>query len=310
MIATVTLNPALDRTVYIEKLLPNDANRIEKVETDAGGKGLNASRILKELGTPTLVLGFTGGQTGGFIEHVLLKEGVPTDFVHIFAETRTNISVQETSGAPPTMFNEAGPPITEDEIDELYVKVRKAAKNSSIVLLGGSITEGVPVGIYFNLAKIVKEAGAKVILDSDEEPMVLGMKAVPFMIKPNRDEVKRLVGIEIKEISDAVKALGLLQETGIELVVISMGKDGAIAGMGREIFRAIPPEVKPVSTIGSGDSMVAGIAHILSKGGSLEDALRWGSAAGAATAMTDGTRMSKLPAILDLLDKVIIERIR
>ena len=194
MIATVTLNPALDKSVYIDRLHPNDANRITKIEVDAGGKGVNASRVLNELGSETIVLGFLGGRTGRFIEHVLNTEGIPTDLVHIERETRTNISVQEASGAPPTMLNEPGPPIAEDEFDELFVKVRRAAHRSSIVIFGGSVPPGAPADVYQKLVTIVREAGARAILDSDGEPMRLGMQAAPFMIKPNRDEVQRLIG--------------------------------------------------------------------------------------------------------------------
>ena len=310
MIATVTLNPAFDKTVYIDRLLPNDANRISQVETDAGGKGINASRVLKELGTPTVALGFIGGSTGSFIEFVLREEGVDTDFVRVARETRTNISIQESSGTPPTMLNEPGPPVSERDLAELYARVRDVAGKSAMVILGGSLTAGVPVGAYRTMSEIVKSAGAKVILDSDGEPMCLGMRAVPFMITPNRDEVKRLSGVDINTIEDAVEALHILQADGIELVVISLGKDGAIAGFKGEVLRAVPPQVKVVSTIGSGDSMIAGIAHVLARDGSIEDALRMGTAAGAATAMTDGTEIGRKIQIDALLDKVTVERIR
>jgi len=309
MIATVTLNPALDKSVYIGSLRPNDANRITKIEVDAGGKGINASRVLNELGGETIALGFLGGRTGRFIEHVLNTEGIPTDFVHIEKETRTNICVQEASGAPPTMLNEPGPPITEDEFDELFVKARKAAHGSSMVIFGGSVPPGAPTDVYRRLVTIVREAGARAILDSDGEPMRLGIEAAPFMIKPNRDEVQRLIGVEVTSADDAARALKSLRELGIQLVVISMGADGAVAGSDEGIWHAAPPRVKPVSTIGSGDSMVAGIAHILSHGGSLEEALRWGSAAGAATAMTNGAEICKRRQVLELLDKVRMERL-
>jgi len=309
MIATVTLNPALDKSVYIGSLHPNDANRITKIEVDAGGKGINASRVLKELGSETIALGFLGGRTGRFIEHVLNTEGIPTDFVRIERETRTNISVQEASGAPPTMLNEPGPPIAQDEFDELFAKVRGAARKSSMVIFGGSVPPGAPADVYRRLVTIVREAGARAILDSDGEPMRLGIEAAPFMIKPNRDEVRRLIGVEVKSIDDAARALKSLRELGIQLVVISMGADGAVAGSDEGVWHAAPPQVKPVSTIGSGDSMVAGIAHILSNGGPLDEALRWGSAAGAATAMTNGAEICKRPQVLDLLDKVRMERL-
>ena len=309
MIATVTLNPALDKTIYLDRLLPHDTNRIERIEIDAGGKGINASRVLKELGTETLALGFLGDRPGRQIESELRLEGVPTDFVRISGETRTNISVQEASGSPPTMLNEPGPTISADELQELRLKVRDAASRADFVLFGGSPSQGVPSDVYCDLGEIARAGGAGIVLDSDGEPMVRGMECRPFMIKPNRDEVRRLVGIDIKGQDDALAALKLLRDKGIELVVISMGAKGAIAANDDGAWQAVPPDVRPVSTIGSGDSMVAGILHILLQGGDLGEALRWGSAAGAATAMTDGTGICSRTQVLELLDRVETMRI-
>ena len=309
MIATVTLNPALDKSIYVDELHPNDTNRITKIEVDAGGKGVNASRVLKELGSKTLALGLLGGQTGRFIEQVLNHEGIPTDFVQVAAETRTNIAVQEASGAPPTTFNEPGAPVTETEIEALFNKVREVARKSCMVIFGGSLPPGAPKDIYRKLVATAQEEGAKAVLDSDGEPMAQGMQAVPYMIKPNKDEVQRLVGVKIDSLDDAKQALNNLAQTGVKLVVISMGSQGAIAGSDGGIWHAVPPKVKVVSTIGSGDSMIAGIAHILCTEGSIEEALRWGTAAGAATAMTDGTTICSRHQVLDLLDKVQIKRL-
>lgn len=309
MISTVTLNPAFDKSIYIDKLIPNDTNRIIKVETDAGGKGINASRVLKELGSETVALGFLGGDTGRFIEQVLISNGIQTDFVHIDSPTRTVIGVQEASGAPPTTFNEPGAPVTEDEFDELSAKVRRTARKSTMMAFGGSLPPGAPVDTYRKLVTLARNAGTRVILDSDGEPMRLGIEARPYMIKPNRAEVERLIGVKIESLDDAVKALRMFEQFDIETVVISMGSQGAVACSQEGVWHAIPPEVKVVSTIGAGDSMVAGIAHILSKGGSLEEALRWGSAAGAATAMTSGAEISGRPQILALIDKVHVTRL-
>lgn len=308
MIATVTLNPALDRSIYVGKLLPNDTNRIVKVETDIGGKGINAARVLRELGSETMCLGFIGGKTGRFIEHELRQDGIETDFVHVHDETRTNIGIQESSGAPPTTLNEPGPAITDAELTELYGKVRMAASKSSMVIIGGSLPPGAPVDIYHTLVGLVQAEGAQAILDADGEPMRLGMDAAPFMIKPNRAEVKRLIGVEIKSLDDAVRAVNILKQSGVKLIVISMGADGAVAGSDEGIWHAVPPKVEVVSTIGSGDSMVAGIAHVISGCGSLAEALRWGSAAGAATAMTDGTAICSAAGVQSLLDQVQVRK--
>lgn len=309
MIATVTLNPALDKCVFVDHLQPNDTNRICKVEVDAGGKGINASRVLKELGNETITLGFIGGHTGRYIEHVLKLDGIHTSFTIIDADTRTNIAIQEASGAPPTSLNEPGPLITADELNKLTVHVKEIASKSKLMIFGGSLPSGIPANIYQTLIESVKQTGVKTILDSDGEPMRMGMQASPFMIKPNRDEVKRLVGIDIQSLDDAKKALNLLAEFGVQVIVISMGAKGAVAASSDGIWHAVPPDVIVVSTIGSGDSMVAGMSHVFADNGTLEDALRWGSAAGSATAMTNGAEICKQSQVIDLLDKVMIEKI-
>ncbi|MDO8587342.1 MAG: 1-phosphofructokinase [Armatimonadota bacterium] len=309
MIATVTLNPALDKTVYVDKLLPHDANRIIKIESDAGGKGINASRVLKELGSETVALGLIGGPTGSFIEHVLQNEGVRTDFVRIIRHTRTNIAVQNADGSPPTMLNEPGPQCTADALRKLKAKVRETARKSYAVIFGGSVVPGAPKDIYHDLIHIAHAEGALSVLDADGAPLVEGCAAAPFMIKPNIDEAGRLVGAKLQSEAEIVNAARALCDRGVRLVVVSMGKYGAIAAMDGECRRATPPRVEVISTIGSGDSMVAGIMHILCKKGSLEQALKLGCAAGAATAMTNGAEIGKRDNILKLLDRVTVERI-
>jgi len=309
MISTVTLNPALDKTVYLDTLRVHDANRIRRLEQDAGGKGINASRVLKELGSETVALGFIGGSTGSFIEHVLDREGIPTDFVRVSTPSRTNIAIQEVDGAPPTMLNEPGPEVTPAEMESLIARMKSAAANSYAVIFGGSLCRGCATDIYRALIECVRAEGALAVLDADGPPLTEGLAARPFMIKPNIDEARRLCGEPLESVTDIARAAVNLCGRGIELVVISMGKDGAVAGTTKETWLAVPPQVKVVSTIGSGDSMIAGITHILAANGSLEDALRWGSAAGAATAMTNGAEIGRREDVLNLLDQVRVERI-
>jgi len=310
MIATVTLNPALDKTVYVRKVRARDTNRILKIEQDAGGKGVNASRVLKELGSETVALGFIGGATGSFIEHVLQRDGIPTDFVHIAGVTRTNIAIQEEDGSPPTMLNEPGPEIRESELDALTAKVESAAARSYAVFFGGSVTCGAPPNIYSTLISRVKAKGSLAILDADGAPLVEGLAAVPYMIKPNIDEAARLFGARPQSEAEVAREARSICERGVHLVVISMGKKGAIATTLEESWFAKAPEVLVVSTIGSGDSMVAGILHALAQGGGVEEALRLGTAAGAATAMTTGAEIGRRADILRLVDQVVVKQLR
>lgn len=307
MIPSITLNPALDKTIYVERLLVGDTNRIRKIETDAGGKGLNVSRILKELGTSTICLGFVGGDAGRYIEHRLWQEGVPTDFVPIREPTRTNINVQNAVGDPPTLLHERGPSVTPEEMEEFHRRFCRRLPQSSYVVIGGTLPPGAPEDYYNTLLDQAREYGVRSVLDVDLPNMSKGLAARPFMIKPNHRETERILGrtLSIEELPDA--AHEIQARFGIELVVVSMGKDGAIGVYGEEVVYARPPEIQPVSTIGCGDSMVAGICHVLNRNGSLAEAMRYGSAAGAATALTNGAEIGCRSNIQALLDRVAIE---
>lgn len=310
MIVTITLNPALDKTIYVRGLAVGDTNRIERTEVDAGGKGVNASRMLVELGADAVALGFLGGRTGRFISSVLSEEGIRMDFVRTGVETRTNIDIQDLDGIPPTCLNEKGGPITLHELDELKTKVRHWAGRCEIVILGGSIPRSIEPAIYRELIDIVQAEGAKAILDADNDSLELGVLACPMMIKPNADETKRLCRSELATIDDFAAAAQSLVERGIELVVVSMGKRGAIAATKDSVWHAVPPEIKAISTVGSGDSMVAGMAVALAEGKPVEEGLALGSAAGAATAMSTGVEMGKRADVERLLPLVKLNRLR
>lgn len=309
MIATVTLNPALDETVYLERLLVGDANRVIRTETDAGGKGINASRMLRNLGAETIALGLIGGSTGGFIEFALHQEGVETDFIRVANETRTNIQIQTSDGAPPTALNQRGAPVEREELERLVDRVAAVAEISDFVIFGGSVPPNVPVDIYERLINRVEEKGAHAALDAEGHFLLEGIQATPYMIKPNQAETERILRRNLPEDEDVIKAAKELHARGIELVVISLGKRGAIAATSEGVWDAVPPPVDVISTVGSGDSMVAGITLALAQGQSFEDALRLGSACGAATAMTAGVHMGKLHVVEEIARRVKVTHI-
>lgn len=310
MIATVTLNPALDKTAYVRGLTVGDTNRIERTEVDAGGKGINASRMLAVLGAETVALGFLGGRTGRFIEHVLSEEGIKTDFVRTEIETRTNIGIQDLDGVPPTCLNERGGPITIEELDSLKESVRAWAKKCKVMIIGGSIPQGIESGIYRDLIAIAKAEGAKTILDADNEPLTLGLHAHPTMVKPNIDEAARLMQRELPTIDDVAEAAYGMVGKLVEIAVVSMGKRGAIAATNDGVWHVLPPDIQAVSTVGCGDSMVAGLACAIAEGKPIAEGLRLGSAAGAATAMSSGVEMGKRKDVDRLLSNVVIEQLR
>lgn len=309
MISTITLNPSIDKTIYVSKLTCNDTNRISKVEIDAGGKGINCSRMLAELGAETKALAFLGGVTGHYIQFVMEKAGVPLEYVEIEKPTRVNVCIEDMSGAPPTTLNERGGPVDHRELVELFEKAKDISRESSYVVLGGSVPLGVNPDVHKVLVQIASAGGAKVVLDADGDALVEGLQSKPFMIKPNRDEAERLLDKIFESKTDVARGALELNERGIELVVISLGKQGAIACHEGIIYDATSPACEPKSTIGSGDSLIAGLLYGLEKGLPLEESLKIGCAAGAATAMSDGTCIGKKADVDTLLKETNVSKI-
>ncbi|MDD3927032.1 MAG: 1-phosphofructokinase [bacterium] len=310
MILTVTLNPALDKTLVIGSLKVHDTNRVRALDVDPGGKGINVSRLLKELGSPTMASGFIGGDAGRYIESCLHRRAIRTEFVEIKGVTRTNVAVvEEEVEAPPTTFNEAGPDISAAELDELERRLDPLMREAAMVAIGGSLPPGVPDDIYARIIRLAVDCEAMTVLDAEGVPFNLGLEAGPTMIKPNLREAERMVGRSLKDDRDVLAAAGELQRRGVEIVIVSMGAQGAIAVTPDGAWKSVPPEVEAYSTIGSGDSMIAGILHGLMCGETFDGALAWGSAAGAATAATPGTEIAGREDILKLKPAVRVEKI-
>lgn len=303
MILSVTPNPSIDHALFVEKLQVGDTNRVVRVERDAGGKGVNLSRIAAELGAKTIATGFLAGGAGAYVRSVLEAQRVLHDFVEVPGETRTNFSVEDNAKTPPTTFNEKGPTVTPEDIERLRSKVEMLSKASAWVCIGGSLPPGAPVDLYAQLVTLARQAGAKVLIDGDGPHQELGLQTGPDFIKPNHEEAGRLLGRDIQTDEQAVSAAKELAERlGGEdrIVVISRGKKGAVLAQGNVLLIGESPTVEVKSTIGSGDSMLGAMLWAITSGKPLEEAFRWGLAAGAATATTDGSEIGRRPVIEEL----------
>lgn len=309
MILTITLNPSVDRAIYLEKLMLHDTNRVVRTATDAGGKGINLSRVADELGAKTVATGFLGGGPGAYVRSVLDRERVRHEFVDIEGDTRINVSVEDESREPPTTFNERGPEISAAEWEELIEKCRALARPNDWACLGGSIPPGLAKDAYRTLGAMMKELGCRFLLDADGEALRLGLEAKPDLIKPNSKEAERLLGMEVKTQAQALEAARKLRDqTGAE-VILSQGADGAVLCCAEGAFRGETPDVEAKSTIGSGDSMLGGYLWALESGLSRAEALTWGLAAGAATATTDGSEIARQPVIELLLPRARVQKV-
>ena len=303
MLLTVTLNPCVDYLLRVEKMTANDTNRVQTAEKDAGGKGLNTSRVYAHLRGVTIATGFLGGATSSFIRHVMKEENVLDGFVYVAGETRTNFSVEDESGNPPTTFNQKGPTISPGEWLALKEKVGMLAVKAEWVSFGGSLPPGVETNAFAELGLIAREKGAKFVVDADGAVLSESLKSHPDFIKPNTPEASRVLGRELKTDDEVIQASKDLYEMiggGKRYAVISRGEKGAIMTCNKGTFIGKSPPVTPRSTIGSGDSMIAGMLWAFGAGKSAEEAMRWGLAAGAATALTDGSAIG---------DKATIERL-
>ena len=309
MIYTVTLNPALDRTIWIDKFQFDDTCRIVSEERYPGGKGVDVSRIIKTLGGESVALGFIGGFDGLEFQGRLLNEGIPHDFIRIGGETRTNIIIHAENTDHELKVNAAGPEIKPEELGMLIEKIKKLRPAPSFAVISGSIPPGLSKGIYRQMTLAFEGLGAKVVLDADGESLEKGLPATPFMIKPNTHELRRVIGREFNSTSDMIKQARTLINEELEVVVVSAGADGVYVVRKDGGFHVTTPDVPVKNSVGAGDSLIGGIVYELDRGGSLEDAVVLGVACGTATAMSEGTAQGTKEDIDKVLPEIGIKEL-
>lgn len=305
MIVTVTMNPAIDKTVDIERLEHGGLNRIQNVETDAGGKGINVSKTIKAIGGESIATGFLGGRSGKIIQEVLKEQGIATDFVWLDADTRTNTKVVERCGEV-TELNEPGPAASEEQVEELIRKLESYAGENTLFVLAGSIPAGMDKDIYARIMTRMHAKGAKVLLDADGELFVHGLKAGPDILKPNRVELEQYYHLDYRASEEELITMGkrLLGE-GAEMVAISLGQMGALFVSREGIIRCPGLKVKAHSTVGAGDAMVASLAYSWDRKLSLEDTVTLGMAVSAGAVTTIGTKPPTMDVVEELKAQVV-----
>lgn len=303
MIVTVTMNPAIDKTVDIDRLERGDLNRIKRVEMDAGGKGINVSKTIKELGGDSIATGFVGGNSGKIIKSVLKQCAIMTDFVEVRGETRTNLKVVEKTGEV-TELNEPGPKAEKEQLMELIRKLEGYAAPGTLIVLAGSVPEGVPKDIYGVITEAVHKKGARVLLDADGELFAQSLKACPDMLKPNRSELEQYFQMDYRASENELAQLGArLLDRGAAMAAISLGQMGALFLTKESGYKCPGLTVKAHSTVGAGDAMVAAMAYSWNEKLPFEETIRlcMGASAGAVT--TIGTK----PPQRKLVDELAME---
>jgi 6-phosphofructokinase 2 len=283
MIYTVTLNPSLDITLEVEELVYDDVNGIVKEKKRAAGKGIDVSRVIKELGGQSIVLGFAGGYNGLELEGRLLNEGVLTDFTRIHEETKTNITIFQRKKKIQTLLSVPEPTISPLEIATFYHRIKEIPKGSYVVV-SGNPPLGVNEYFYGQIIMSLKEKGARVVLDADKTPLKNGVSASPYVIKPNIHEFGRLVGKNIVDVEEILEYAKLYQHL-VPYIVVSMGARGTVGISQEGNYYVVPPKVKVRNSIGAGDSLVAGVLFALSEAKGFEEALVLGVACGTASTL-------------------------
>jgi 6-phosphofructokinase 2 len=292
-IITITLNPALDKTIMVDELVPDKKLRSTYSKVEPGGGGINVSRAIKQLGGETEAVYLCGGYTGKRFEELLKEEQVISTALAIKGETRENFVVVEDSSDKQYRFGMEGPAVTEEEWQQVLTHVSKA-ENIAYIIASGSLPPGAPPDFFGKLAVVARQKNAKLIVDTSGEALEHAVKEGLYLIKPNLDELSALSGKETLNQSEIVSAaLGIIRSGGCEVMVVSMGKDGAILITADKELHVRPPKVEVHSTVGAGDSMVGGMVLALSQNRSLEDMLYYGIAAGTAATMNEGTELCK-----------------
>ena len=284
MIYTVTFNPSLDYIIKVENLRMGETNRSSSEMILSGGKGINVSTVLKNLGFENVALGFIAGFTGKEIENGAKEFGINTDFIELREGlSRINVKIKADKE---TEINCTGPSISADELEMLYSKLREL-KEGDILVLAGSVPPSLPQDIYEKIMEMLQNKGIKIAVDATKDLLLNVLKYNPFVIKPNNHELGEMFGVVLKTEEEIIEYAKKLQDMGARNVLISRAGDGAIMiTENGEIYKSAAPKGTVVNSVGAGDSMVAGFIAGYLNNGSYEEAFKTGVATGSASAFS------------------------
>lgn len=304
MIYTITLNPALDHFLDVDDLRVDDANRVKGECLYAGGKGIDVSRAIRHLGGDSMALGFIGGHTGQVMIELLKAEGVTCYFTPIAQDTRRNIIVTTARRRTQTMLNSRGPMVTKSEWTAFLAHLTLLNLRDAYVVVSGSLPRGVPADAYRQIIALVQSRGARAVLDADGPCLKSGLRAKPFAIKPNVNELRRLTGKPLESEAAILRAVESVHRAGVEVVIVSRGARGLLLIGPQKRYRATPPPVTVRSTVGAGDSAVAGFVFTHASGKGLEECARIATAAGTAATLAPGNQLCRVGDVRRLAPKV------
>lgn len=311
MLVTVTMNPSVDRTVALEEFRLGETNRVKEVRSDASGKGINVSKALIKQGFTSTATGLLAGREGEFVEEAVRSAGITPRFTWLSkGQTRTNTKIFEIKHNWTTEINEPGPVVAAEDEAAFWQDFREILPQARFVICSGSLPPGIHPDFYARLIETCREHGVKVCLDTSGPALTAGVKAKPVMLKPNEDEVEQLLGWKPAGKEEMLAAVERLVHLGSELVVMSLGAEGAVfCRQGEEVLWGKAAAEPLASTSGCGDALVAGVVACLLTNRSWEETVRWSIATATATAEIFGTGFPDEEHIRRVLPRVVVERL-
>ncbi|WP_234121371.1 1-phosphofructokinase [Clostridium hydrogenum] len=282
MIYTVTFNPAIDYVINVDKFKQGSVNRVSSNEKFAGGKGINVSRVLNNLGVKSKALGFVGGFTGKFIVDSLEEQGVETQFIEVKEDTRINVKMKSDTE---TEINGAGPEVTSSDLEKLF-DIIKSLTSEDYLVLAGNVQKSVPSNIYSIIQEKCADNNVKVIVDTTGDALVATLKNKPFLIKPNNHELGEIFNKELETKEDIIFYAKKLIEMGAQNVIISMAAKGALLINSSGVYHATPAKGTVKNSVGAGDSVIGGFLAKYSENKDILEAFRYGAASGSTTAFS------------------------
>jgi 1-phosphofructokinase family hexose kinase len=307
LIVTLTINPAIDRIISVDRLAFEDRAYINSSRESAGGRGINASCVLHSFGGETVAVLISGGDSGKRLEGHLSGRGFPISVVPVQKEIRTNLTITDKHGLTVNL-NESGPHLEKAEVARVERAVRDALAGADWLLMCGSLPPGVPAGFYGKLIAMARQKGVKTLLHADGDPLREGIEAKPTVVMPNQQEAERLLGRNLLTRTHYLDAATQIRAMGPETVVMSLGSRGAVGAFDAGVYEALPPRIDAVCPIGAGDALTAAYTWATLRKPNAADAMRWGVAAGTASARLPGMNFASLEQTREMYRKVEIRR--
>lgn len=303
MILTLTINPAIDQNVTADRLVFEDRAYIVATSESAGGRGINASCVIHSFGGETLAIAPVGGRTGKRFQQLLCSCGFPIEIVPVTKGIRTNLTITDRQGLT-IKLNQPGPQLSKRELVLLEDAVRRKLPGADWLMLCGSVPPGVPGAFYSKLIKVAHEHGVKTLLDTDGEALIEGVAAGPTVVAPNQQEAERLLNAALITRTHFLEAAAQIHRRGAESVILSLGSRGAVGASKHGIVEVVPPRIDAVCPIGAGDALAAAFTWAMARKGDFADALRWGVAAGTASAALPGMLFAGMDQTREIYERV------